>query len=372
MALDAETLPPERPAVELGERVSPTDRFIAEHIEPRYSDLRDWGHKYSHIYLLYRAARRKKIRMKKITDSQRILFHSGVAIGGVEDGVTSLVSHQARRVCRSKALTMRYLKASGVPTPDGRVLHQSQYSTAVRYWERLGRRATVRPSRSGSGRGVTVGVRFEGDLREAWHKAVMNLPQPDAEGSSSDQQIVIEAVQSGLDLRAFVVGEAVVGAIVRVPFYVVGDGISSLGGLADAEAARRPTESHLAERTPQVTDELLSEVGLSRAFVPARGALHHLTPLADTEHGGALFVDVADQLPETLKQLAIDGLWAIPGLEAAAVDLRVPDLTSTEGALVGGVSPDASVTDFRYPDYGKYRQPQDALMEQVLRHAPTN
>lgn len=371
MATDAEQPPLERPAVQLGDRPSANDRFIAERVEPHYDELREWPHKYSHIYLLYRAARRKKIRMKKIAESHRILFHSGVAIGGLEDGVTSLVSHQARRVCRSKALTKRYLKASEIPTPAGKVLHQSQYNTAVRYWEKLGRIATVKPSRSEGGRGVTVGVRFEGDLREAWQRAATHLPQQGTDRSSSaDQQIIVEAALSGLDLRTFVIGETVASAIVRVPFYVLGDGVSSLGELADAEVSRRPAQSHLAERTPHVTNELLAEVGLSRSFVPSRGTIHHLTPLPDSTGGGALFVDVTDQLPEELKQLAIDGLWAIPGLEAAAVDLLVPDLDSKDGAVVVGISPDASVTDFRYPDYGKYRQPQDALMDQILRHAP--
>lgn len=371
MASDAEQRTPERPEVMLGDHPSPVDRFIAEHIEPRYDDLHSWPHKYSHLYLLYRAARRKKIRMKKITESQRVLFHSGVAVGGVEEGVTSLVSHQARRVCRSKSLTKRYLRASGLPTPAGKVLHQSQYNAAVRYWEKLGRVATVRPSRGDSSGGVTVGVRFEGDLREAWQKAIRSLPESPPEGSgSADQQIIVEESKEGLDLRTFVVGEAVVSAVVRIPFYVVGDGVSSVGELADAEAARRPEGSYLADRTPEITEELLSEVGLSRAFVRPHGKIQHLTPLADVAHGGALFVDVTEQLTEEVRQLAVDGLWAIPGLEAAAVDLLTPSLSSRQDALVMEVSPDASVTDFRYPDYGKCRQPQDFLMEQVLRHAP--
>lgn len=360
-----------RPRAVLGADPSPVDRFIAEQIEPRYDERREWPQKHSHLYLLYRAARRSKLHMKKITDSHRIFFYSGVAVGGVEDGVTSLVSHQAHRICRSTALVRRYLKASQLPAPRSKVLHQSQYNTAVRYWESLGRVATVRPAKGQSGRGTTVGVRFEGDLREAWKRASSGTLSPEAGTSAqTEQQILLEAPQTGLDLRTFVVGESVVGALVRVPFYVLGDGESSIGELADAEAARRAEDAETAERLPQITDEFLSDVGLTRSYIPAEGSLHHLTPLADPDYGGALFVDVADQLSEEVRQLAIDGLWAIPGLEAAAVDLSVPDLSSAEGAMVVDIDPGASVADFRYPDYGKYRQPQVAIMEQIIRHAP--
>lgn len=361
MASEAEQRTPERPEVRLGDHPSAVDRFIAEQIEPRYAELREWPQVYSHKYLLFRAARRNKLHIKRITDAHRILFYSGVAVGSVDEGVTSLVSHQAHRVCRSTGMVRRYLKAAEVPTPQSRVLQHGQYSVAVRYWETLGRRATVKPARASGAQGTTVGVRFEGDLRTAWGKAV--------ESVEPEHPILIEATHNGLDLHTYVVGEAVVSALVRVPFYILGDGESTLEELAQAELARRLGPEG---DVPELDDDALTEAGLTRSHVPASGSICELPPVPGAPREGALYVDVTDGLSEEVKQLAIDGLWALPGLEAGGVDLVVSALDSAEGALVVDIDPAASVADFRHPDYGKYRQPHLAIMEQIVRRSPAH
>lgn len=354
------------PAVKLSTTPAPLEQFIAEVIEPQHDQLRDGGKRYSHGQLLYRAARRCRLHVKKIGHTHRALFHSGAAVGGINEGVTSLVSHQAHRICRSTVMIRRYLNTAEVPTPESKVLQQNQYATAVKYWEWLGRRATVKPSRaSGSGAaevaGTTVGVRFEGDLRAAWKKA--------AESVEPDHPILIEAAQNGLDVHTYVVGETVVGALVRVPFYVLGDGESSIDELAHAELARRMGPQ---DEVPELSDDALTEVGLTRSYVPASGSICELPPVLGAPRDGSLYVDVTDELSEEVKQLAIDGLWALPGLEAAAVDLVVPALDSTEGAMVMDIDPAANVADFRYPDYGKYRKPHLAIMEQIVRRSPAH
>lgn len=280
-------------------------------------------------------------------------------MGGINEGVTSLVSHQAHRICRSTGMTRRYLNAADVPTPQSKVLQHNQYATAVRYWEKLGRRATVKPSRISGSHGTTAGVRFEGDLRAAWKKAV--------ESVEPEHPILIEATHYGLDLHTYVVGEAVVSALVRVPFYILGDGASTLDELAHAALARRLGPE---EKVPELDGEALTEAGLPRSHVPAYGSIHELPPVPGAPREGALYVDVTDELSEEIKQLAIDGLWALPGLEAAGVDLVVSALDSAEGALVVDIDPAASVADFRYPDYGKHRKPHLAIMEQIVRRSP--
>lgn len=181
--------------------------------------------------------------------------------------------------------------------------------------------------------------------------------------------IVVEEYTPGLDLRCYVVGNQVVGAVVRLPLYVIGDGVSTLGQLADAEIARRQRNEFLKPRQPEVSDAFLERVGLSRDWVPAEGELRSLTPIADTTRGGGIAVDVLDQLSDELRELAVDGLAAIPGLDAAAVDLLAPDLTSTEEAVVLEVNASANIMQFHYPAYGQPRKVNDAVMEEILERA---
>lgn len=354
-----------QPHVSLEEGASATERFIAEHVVPQHQQLRRWSSTLAHEKLLQRAAQRKRITIKKITDSNQLFFLSGVVVGGMDGVITSLVSHQARRVSRSKAATKRYLAAAEVPTPKGRALSPTNYSRAVKYMRLLGKPVTVKPSSGRTAKGITINVTGESQLRAAWQEAMAARPVT----LESRYLILMEQYVPGLDVRAYVVGSRVVGAVARLPFYVVGDGITSVGQLADHEIARRSPNEYLKPRQPEVTDAFLEPMGLTRHSVLPEGRLQFLTPVADTARGGGIAVDVLDLLGEELEDLAVDGLWAIPGLGAAAVDLVVPQLGTAEGAVVLEVSAYANIMQFHYPSYGEPRKVNDAVLEEVLERA---
>src|SRR5690625_329804 len=83
----ADGLPPpppaaeEPPTVRLDEGASATERFIAEHVVPQHHLLRRWSSTMAHDQLLQRAAQRKRITIKKITDANQLFFLSGVVVG---------------------------------------------------------------------------------------------------------------------------------------------------------------------------------------------------------------------------------------------------------------------------------------------------
>lgn len=355
----------ERPSVALGEDPSVTSRFIAEQVEPQYQALRRWSSTMPHDELLQRAARRRRMTIKKITDSNQLFFLSGVLVGGMDGVITSLVSHQARRVSRSKAMTKRYLNSAEVPTPKGKAINPTDFSRAVKYMKALGKQVAVKPSAGRSAKGISVKVTREAELRRAWQAAMA------ARSATSESRylIMIEEYAPGLDVRCYVVGGQVVGAVVRLPLYVVGDGVSTVGSLADAEIARRRPNEYLKPRQPEVTDAFLAPMAVTRGTVLSEGTLQYLTPIADTARGGGIAVDVLDLLSDELKDLAVDGLWAIPGLGAAAVDLLVPDLSSADEAVVLEVNPYANIMQFHYPSYGEPRKVNDAIMEEILERA---
>lgn len=355
----------DRPKAQLAEHATATERFIVDHVEPQRQGLRRWSSTMPHDQLLQRAARRKRITIKKITESNQLFFLSGVVVGGMDGVITSLVSHQARRISRSKAMTKRYLAAAEVPTPKGRAINPTEFSRAVKYMKSLGKQVTVKPSAGRSAKGITVNVTGESQLRAAWQEAMA------ARSATSDSRylIVMEEYVPGLDVRAYVVGDQVVGAVARLPLYVIGDGITSVGALADEELQRRKSNEYLKPRLPEVSDAFLAPVGLTRLSVLPAGQLQLLTPIADTTRGAGIAIDVLDLLGEEVKELAVDGLWAIPGLGAAAVDLLVPQLGSAEGAVVLEVNPYANIMQFHYPSYGEPRKVNDAVLEEILERA---
>lgn len=354
-----------QPQVQLEENASATERFIAEHVVPQHHQLRRWSSTMTHEKLLQRAAQRKRITIKKITDSNQLFFLSGVVVGGMDGVMTSLVSHQARRISRSKAATKSYLASAEVPTPRGRALLPVHYARAVKYLRFLGKPVTIKPAAGRPSKGISTNVTGEPQLRAAWQEAMAARPVT----LESRYLILMEQYFPGLDVRAYVVGDQVVGAVARLPLYVVGDGLTSVGQLADAELARRRPNEYLNHRQPEVTDAFLEPLGLTRLSVLPQGRLQFLTRIADTARGGGIAVDVLDQMGEDLQDLAVDGLWAIPGLGAAAVDMVVPQLGSAEGAVVLEVSAGASIMPFHYPSYGEPRKVNDAVLEEVLERA---
>lgn len=363
--VETDTAPASRAELELSAEPDALERFIAEQVEPRFNALHRWQNTMPHEMLLHRAAKRKQMTITKINDSNVLFFLSGMVVGGMDAVVTSLVSHQARRVSASKAMTKKYLQAAEVPTPKGRAINPTEYSRAVQHLKKSSGPVAVKPSAGRAGRGITPRVTTEAQLRQAWTSAMAARSAT----SSARYVIMVEEHRPGLDIRAYVVGESVVAAIVRIPFYVIGDGSSSVAELAAAEIERRQSNAYLAGRAPRVTDAFLAPTGITTQSVPESGALQLLTPIADTARGGGLAVDVLDLLSEELKDLAVDGLLAVPGLGAAAVDMLAPELSSAAEAVVLDVNPYANLMQFHYPAYGTARKINDPIIDQLLHRA---
>ncbi|MBE1524877.1 hypothetical protein [Nesterenkonia lutea] len=354
-----------RPALELDAEPQALETFIAEQLEPAFDQLHRWQNIMDHEMLLHRAARRKKMTITKINDSNVLFFLAGMVVGGMDTVVTSLVSHQARRVSASKAMTKKYLQAAEVPTPRGRAINPTEFSRAVQHLKKSGGPVTVKPSAGRAGRGITTAVTTKEQLRQAWTSAMAARSAT----SSARYVIMVEEHRPGLDIRAYVVGETVVAAVARVPFYVIGDGLSTVGELAAAELERRRPNAYLSARQPRVTDAFLAPMGITMQTVPERGALQLLTPTADTARGGGLAVDVLELLSDELRDLAADGLLAVPGLGAGAVDMLAPDLGSAAEAVVLDVNPYANLMQFHYPAYGTARRVNDPIIDQLLHRA---
>ncbi|MCT1605913.1 hypothetical protein M3B43_00980 [Nesterenkonia massiliensis] len=346
---------------------SPIRQFIAKTVEPQRKKLNTWDNPLATKSILLQDARKRRRTTPKNIGNSHLLMYKERLIGGatwVNGGVTTLVSQQAQHATQSLQLMRQYLKASDVAVLPGRTYHIDRYPAAHADMKSMQTAVTLRPTSARVHGGTTVNITNPKHFEGAWRKAAKAC-----QGLRPlDQQVELEEYHPGVTLRLYVVGEEAVAAVVRVPLYVVGNGSSTIGALVDHEIQRRSACDYLAKAQPTVDDEFLQSVALTRETVPKAGEIVLLSHSGDRRAGG-ISVDVLDKLDPQLHALAVDAMWAFPGLAASAVDILTPALDGAQQALVVDVDPHADIAEFLYPAYGEYRRVGLSILDHMI-HSP--
>lgn len=135
----------------------------------------------------------------------------------------------ALRLAGDKATAHELLSAVGVPVPPHTLVHASNVRAAEAFVTAHGP-CVAKPGRNtGAGSGVTGGITTSGDLLAARFRS----------GRYDAEQLLLEATVRGSEYRLLVLGGTPIGAVLRRPPSVVGDGRSTVADLVAAENARR-------------------------------------------------------------------------------------------------------------------------------------
>lgn len=343
---------------------SPLERFILDELEPQRDELNEWDSPRSHTKILLHTGEGQKLRSKQIGGKNSRAFtlsRRGHLLGGIDGAVTTLVSHHALRTANSGELTRQCLALSEIPHVPARTFHVSQYKPAVAFRHHGSTSVSLKPTAQAAQGGASANLATEEAFAEAWERAVAacsKLPAP-------HQQIDVEVYLPWIPLRVFVVGEDAPAALVRVPLYVVGDGVQSALQLAEQELQRRNGCRYLKPVEEESALDFLQSIHLEADTVLEHGHVQLLTYDRSGQGEAGWSVDVTDQVSAELFTLAVNATWAFPGMGAAAVDILTPTLGSADKALVSGVEPGADLREFRYPTYGQPRYPNLAIMRRI-------
>ena len=189
----------------------------------------------------------------------------------------------------------------------------------------------VKPSDRSQGRGVSVFLRDEPSVREAFDAA-----------RAHSERIVVERHVVGRDVRLTVFQGQVIKVVERIPASVVGDGEASVAQLVQ----RRLKDKDIERRSRQhghpvlaLDDEalaLLQAQGWPLDAVPPAGHRVLLRRRANTSTGGSTeWLAPGDVHPDNLR-LAVNAVQAVR-LDLAGVDILLPDPARSwfeTGALV--------------------------------------
>jgi cyanophycin synthetase len=272
---------------------------------------------------------RRDIPVMRLDERSLIQLGHGKHQQKIRASITGRTSLVATDTAGDKSFTKKLLDEAGVPVPRGVVVRSED--DAVREGRRLRYPLVVKPLDGNHGRGVTIGVTGEDQLRFGFRQA-----QEQAKG----RDVIIEQFFPGNDHRILVVGGKMIAVAERIPARVVGDGVSTIRQLVDeVNQDPRRGEGHENVMTrikiDPLVEEYLARIGLTPDSIPEAEQVVQLRATANLSTGGTA-VDRTNEIHPDNAEIARRAALIV-GLDVAGVDFVCPDISRSIRETGGGV-----------------------------------
>lgn len=274
------------------------------------------------------AATDRRIPSIRLTDGNLVQLGYGAAQRRIWTAETDRTSAIAEGIASDKDMTKNLLASCGVPVPEGAIARSADAA-----WEEaadIGLPVVVKPVDANHGRGVSLNLNTEAEVRAAYVIA-------SEEGDS--RSVLVERFITGSEHRLLVVGRKVVAVARGESLWVTGDGRQNVAELCDSQINIDPRrgeseEFPLSPVEPRKSEEnqlQLKRQGLTPDTVPPAGQKVLI------QMNGNVADDVTDLLhPEVAHAAALAA--RIVGLDIAGIDLVCEDisrpLAEQRGAII--------------------------------------
>jgi cyanophycin synthetase len=300
----------------------------------RYSQRRALG---PSTASLVRAAEERGIPWLRMNEQSLIQLGYGKWQQRIQATVTGRTSYIAVELAGDKEETNKILAARGLPVPRQELVRSAD--RAVTAAKRLGYPVVTKPYNGNHGRGISIHLTNEAEVRAGFESA--------AEHSSS---VIVETYLTGDDHRLLVVNGELVAATRRTPGHVVGDGVSTIRVLVDKvnQDPRRGIGHEKVMTQIELdtqADIMLVRVNLTADSVPAKDQIVMLRSTANLSTGGTA-TDVTDVIHPDNRDMAVRAITAI-GLDVGGVDFLIPDITESYRTVGGGICEVNAAPGFR-------------------------
>jgi len=303
------------------------------------------------------AATARGIPSTRLTEGSLVRLGYGVNQRKILTAETDATSAIGQTIAQDKELTRELLAQAGIPVPEGRPVADAD--DACRLAGRLDGPAVVKPRYGNHGRGVSVNLRDEQQLRAAYDLA-----------REHGREVVVETHAPGDDHRLLVVGGRLVAAARRRPPCVTGDGVSRVRSLAEAVNADPRRVGHATSLSPIPLDEVaartLAEQGLDFDSVPEAGRVVLLRRSANLSTGGTA-EDVTNCVHPEVAARAVEAA-KIVGLDIAGVDVVACEISrplEEQGGAIIEVNAGPGLRMHLEPTEGEARDVGGAIVEML-------
>jgi cyanophycin synthetase len=308
---------------------------------------------------LVRAAEARDIPWLRLNDYSLIQFGHGKHQKRIQATVTSETRHIAVSIASDKEETNRILGDLGLPVPKQRVVRSAD--GAVTAASRLGYPVVVKPLDANHGRGVSLDLKSEVEVRAAFEKAREHA-----------RSVVVENFINGHDHRMLVVGGQLIAVAKRVPGHVVGDGehtIAQLVDIVNSDPRRGIGHEKVLTRLEldAQAERLMEKKSVTKDTVLPKGEVFYLRGTGNLSTGGTA-IDLTDVVHPDNREMAIRAAMAI-GLDVCGVDFISPDVTESYRDVGGGICELNAAPGFRMhvaPTEGKPRDVAGPVMDMLF------
>jgi cyanophycin synthetase len=207
----------------------------------------------------------------------------------------------------------------------------SNEDEAVSAVNRMGYPVVIKPLDANHGRGISINLTSDEEVREAFHFA---------REQGRSRFVLAESFVTGYDHRMLVVNNELVAVAKRVPGHVVGDGKKSIGALIDiVNADPRRGIGHEKVLTRLELDNqakrLMQDAGYDEKTVLKKGEIFFLRATANLSTGGTA-IDLTDVVHPDNREMAVRAVRAV-GLDIGGVDFITDDITLSYKDVGGAI-----------------------------------
>ena len=283
------------------------------------------------------AAEKRGIPWIRLNEQSLIQLGYGVHQQRIQATVTGRTSHIAVELAGDKEETNKILANLGLPVPKQRLVQTAE--RAIQAADRIGRPVVLKPYNGNHGRGVSINLSTNDEVREAFARA-----------QEHSRSVIVESYITGHDHRMVVIDGELVAVSKREPGHVVGDGehtIEELVAIVNSDPRRGIGHEKVLTRI-ELDDQantLLTKLGYTAQTVPAKDEVVYLRLTANLSTGGTAR-DMTDLVHPDNAEMAVRAIKAI-GLDIGGVDFLTPDITQSYKEIGGAICEINAAPGFR-------------------------
>ena len=299
---------------------------------------------------LVRAAEERKIPWLRLNAQSLVQFGHGKYQQRIQATITGKTPYISVELASDKEETNKILASLGLPVPRQHLV--TSQTEAIKAAHRLGGPVVLKPYNGNHGRGITINISGDDEIRAAFDAA-----------REHSRSVIVETFQTGDDHRLLVVNGVLIAATRRTPGHVIGDGQRSVAELVEIvnQDPRRGVGHEKVLTRLELDREanlMLERVGYTADSVPPPGEQVFLRSTANLSTGGTA-TDVTDTIHPDNRDMAVRAVRAI-GLDVGGVDFISPNIAESYKSIGGAICEVNAAPGFRMHVAPSEGTPRDA------------